>query len=188
VLVWFAGSQNLLQVERLLSAPPPEIGNDIQAGNAARRVLGYHAREVNRRVLETWGVLELGIAAALLATTSLTAHRSRTTVAAAALLTVTAAAGAFYLTPSMNAMARSLEFVPDGPALSESEDLALLVSWHRMLDILQLLLALTISVRLLFDFYEFRRKFTRDSDPGGKGPRRSSRTTKGPAAAGTAST
>jgi hypothetical protein len=187
VLVWFAASQNLRQVERLLAVPPPEIAMDLAGGDASGRVLRYNAREVNRRLAETWDSLELGIAAALLATAFFTAHRSRTTMLAASLLTATAAASTFYLTPSMNELARWLAFVPAGSAPLQSERLLLLTFWHRVIDVVQLAMALLISARLLFDFYEFRRTFTRDSRTDGHNRRRTSRAAKGPAATDTAS-
>ena len=42
-----------------------------------RQILRFQASQHNRHIIETWEVIQLGLGGALLATSVLTAHRSR---------------------------------------------------------------------------------------------------------------
>lgn len=161
VLVWFVTAQTLMNVDRLLSTPPVQIRKELadMGSETARTLLRHQAREVNRRVLETWEILQIGIAGALLATSIFTDHRSKTTLTAAVLLMGMASVAAFYLTPVMNELGRSSDFLPQDAGSPERALFAQMQMWHRLLDVLKLLVALILSARLLFDFYEFRDKF-----------------------------
>jgi hypothetical protein len=128
--------------------------------------------QLNRRLAETWEVIQLGMAAALLATSILTTHRSKTTIVSAILLMIISAFAAFYLTPAMNALGRSYDFLPPTAALREREAFQRLDVWHRVGHLFGTLIALLIMARLLFDFYEFRDKLLPDMDRNRKTRRR----------------
>ena len=161
LMVWFVTTQTMANVDRLLSTPPLQIQKELadMGTDAANNLLRHQARETNRRVVEVWEILQIGIAGALFITSLLTGHRSKTSLGAAVLLAAMAAFSAYYLTPAMNALGRSVDFLPAGAASREREAFSQLQVWHTVLDVLKLLVALIVSVRLLFDFYEFRDKF-----------------------------
>jgi hypothetical protein len=172
ILVWFVTSQNVLTVERILSAPPQQVQKEFDdlGPEVTRQILRFEAHESNRRIVETWDVLKLGLAAALLATAVLTSSRSKIVVVCAALIMAASATMALYLTPSMNALSSAYDFLPPTVATREREAFQRLDVWHRVLDVLSILLALVVSARLLFDFYEFGARLAPES--GGRKRRR----------------
>ena len=174
VLVWFTTSQSLLNVDRTLSTPPQQVQKefDDMGPDVTRQILRHQAMQLNRRVTEIWDVIQLGIAAALLAISVLTPHRSKTTIVSAVLLMMLSAFAAFYLTPAMSALGRSFDFLPSTAALRERDAFQRLDVWHRVTDVLSTLIALLITARLLFDFYEFRDKLLPDLDKTRKTRRR----------------
>src|SRR5688572_19181377 len=174
VMVWFATSQGLLNVERTLSTPPQQVAKefDDMGPDVTRQILRHQAMQLNRRIVETWEIIQLGMAGALLATSFLTTHRSKTTIISAILLMILSAFAAFYLTPAMNALGRSYDFLPPTAALREREAFQRLDVWHRVVNVLSLLIAGLITARLLFDFYEFRDKLLPDLDKSKKTRRR----------------
>lgn len=174
VMVWFATSQSLLNVDRTLSTPPQQVQKefDDMGPDVTRQILRHQAMQLNRRVTETWEVIQLGMAGALLAISILTTHRSKTTIASAILLMILSAFAAFYITPAMNALGRSFDFLPPTAALRERDAFQRLDVWHRVTHVLGTLIALLITARLLFDFYEFRDKLMPDMDRGKKTRRR----------------
>ena len=174
VMVWFATSQGLLNVERTLSTPPQQVAKefDDMGPDVTRQILRHQAMQLNRRIVETWEIMQLGMAGALLATSFLTTHRSKTTIISAILLMILSAFAAFYLTPAMNALGRSYDFLPPTAALREREAFQRLDVWHRVTNVLSLLIAGLITARLLFDFYEFRDKLLPDLDKSKKTRRR----------------
>jgi hypothetical protein len=157
ILMWFAVSQSNMNVERLFTNPPQQIQKEINdmGPDVARQVFRYQSSLFVRRVQETWEIMQLGLLGALLATSILTAHRSRIVLAATALMIVFVLCQAFYLTPLMTGLAKSYDFLPATAALREREAYASFTSWHRILDVLNIILALGIVGRLLFDFYDF---------------------------------
>src|SRR5688572_21168487 len=192
VMVWFATSQGLLNVERTLSTPPQQVAKefDDMGPDVTRQILRHQAMQLNRRIVETWEIIQLGMAGALLATSFLTTHRSKTTIISAILLMILSAFAAFYLTPAMNALGRSYDFLPPTAALREREAFQRLDVWHRVANVLSLLTAGLITARLLFDFYEFRDKLLPDLDKSKKTRRRRRRSSSmgGPHTSSTTST
>lgn len=160
LLVWFLTSQSYMNVDRLLSAPPPPLAKEMQdAGqDFLRQLLRYQATQYSRHVNETWEVIQLGIGGALLATSIFTAHRSRFVIISTLLMLVIAALMGFVLTPTMNSLARSLDLLPPTAALSERESLQFYQVWHRVLEILKTAIGFCIAARLLFDRYHWRDK------------------------------
>lgn len=166
VMVWFATSQSLMNVDRTLSTPPQQVQKefDDMGPDVTRQILRHQAMQLNRRITETWEVIQLGMAAALLVTSILTTHRSKTTIVSASLLMILSAIAAFYLTPAMNGLGRSFDFLPPTAALRERDAFYRLDIWHRVTHVLGTMIALLITARLLFDFYEFRDKLLPDVD------------------------
>ncbi|MDZ4799015.1 MAG: hypothetical protein SGI92_12690 [Bryobacteraceae bacterium] len=157
ILMWFAVTQTNMTVERLFSNPPVQIQKEINdmGPDVARQVFRYQASLFIRRVSETWEVIQLGILGALLATSILTAHRSRMVLVSTILMLIFVLFQAFYFTPLMTGLARSYDFLPATAALREREAYAGFLNWYRVLNVLKTLLALLIVSRLLFDFYDF---------------------------------
>lgn len=187
VLVWFVSSQSLLNVERILTTPPQQVQKefDDMGPEVARQILRYEANQLNRRVSETWEILQLGLAGALFASSILTASRSKTTIICSALLMALAALMAFYLTPGMNALARSYDFLPPTAALREREAFQRLDVWHRVCQVFGMIVALVLACRLLFDFYEFGAKLIPDFGKNTKRRRRRRTSVPGSSAART---
>ena len=174
LMVWFATSQSLMNVDRTLSTPPQQVQKEFDdiGPDVTRQILRHQAMQLNRRITETWEVIQLGMAAALLVTSILTTHRSKTTIVSALLLMILSAFAAFYLTPAMTALGRSFDFLPPTAALRERDAFQRLDVWHRVTHVLSTLIALLITARLLFDFYEFRDKLLPDMDKNKKTRRR----------------
>lgn len=164
VLAWFATSQSLANVDRILSTPPPQLEKEFNdmGPDLTRQLLLFEANTLNRRISEMWEVLQVGLAGALLAVSILTSSRSKTMILGALLMMAIASVMAFYLTPSMSALAASYDFLPPGAAPREREAFQRLDVWHRVLVILNMTLALIVTGRLLFDFYEFGGKLVPD--------------------------
>jgi hypothetical protein len=78
----------------------------------------------------------------------------------------------FYLTPAMNALARSYDFLPPTAALQERENYNQYAVWRRVLEILKALLGIVITGRLLLDRYDWQDKLFPGSLGQPKGVRR----------------
>ena len=180
ILMWFVQSQSLMTPERILATPPPQLTNELEnmGPDVSRQLMRHQAMQLNRRIAETWDVIQLGIGAALLVTSILTPHRSRITIASASIMIVLCATMAFYFTPLINNLGRAVDFLPPTAALRERASLSNLEMWHNVLEVFKMILALVVSVRLLFDFYEFREKMLVSVSPDGKRRRRKVRATR----------
>jgi hypothetical protein len=126
-------------------------------------------------VAETWLVIQLGILSALLATSFLTSHRSRIVIIATFLMLGMVLISYFFLTPAMNALSRSYDFLPPGAAMTERENYGYYSVWVRVLDIFKTILAFLVAGRLLFDRYEWKDKLTPLTPDKGQRRRRRSR-------------
>lgn len=184
--MWFSITQSNMTVERLFSNPPQQVQKEINdmGPDVARQVFRYQASLFERRVRETWEIIQLGVLGALLATSILTAHRSRIVVAATALMILFVLLQAFYLTPLMVGLARSFDFLPATAALAERESFVRYLNYYRALDVLKVLLCLGIISRLLFDFYDFGAVVLPWSKPPARRKRRVRRSGSRPAASG----
>ena len=78
-LMAFISSQAFVNVERFLNNPPEQIAKELDdiGPDMMRQILRYQASQHTRHIIETWEVMQLGLGGALLATSVLTAHRSR---------------------------------------------------------------------------------------------------------------
>jgi hypothetical protein len=180
-LMAFVTSQSLVNVDRILNSPPQQITKEFDdlGPEVARQVLRFEASQLNRHLIETWEVMQLGIGGALLATSFLTAHRSRVVIIGTIIMMLTVAYLYFSLTPTMNQLARSYDFLPAGAAQAERSNYAAFAVWSRVLEILKSAVGVIIAGRLLFDRYDWKTKLIGSPPPAvanGKVRRRRRRT------------
>jgi hypothetical protein len=173
LLMAFNSSQVFTNIDRFFSNPPTQIAKELDdiGPDVMRQILRFQATQFTRHITETWEVIQLGLGGALLATSFLTAHRSRIVLIAAALMTLMVAMMYFHVTPLMNALARSYDFLPAAAAVQERESYNYYAVWYRVLDILKSALGIVITGRLLFDRYDWQDKLIPGSG-GAKGVRR----------------
>jgi hypothetical protein len=180
LLTSFIASQSYTNVDRFFSNPPPQVSKEIDdvGPDVMRQILRFQASQHNRHVFETWEVIQLGILTALLATSFLTSHRSRIVIISTALMIVMVLIAYLQLTPIMNALSRSYDFLPAGAATQERENYNYYSVWYRVMDVFKAIFALLIAGRLLFDRYEWKDKLASDTGSG-KGHRRRRRSSSG---------
>lgn len=153
LLVAFVTSQAYTNVDRFFVAPPAQISKQLEdiGPDGMRQILRFQAALFNRHISETWLMTQLGLGCALLATSLFTTHRSRIVIVGAAVMTLFVAVMYFYLTPTMNALARSYEFLPAGAAIQERQTFDRLSVWYRVLEIVKAVLGALVTARLLLD-------------------------------------
>jgi hypothetical protein len=147
LLMAFMTSQSLVNVDRIMADPPQGLSRP----EHQRIELTYAARQFNRHVTEAWQVMQFGIAAALLATSCFTPHRSRVLIAGALALAVIVAVLYFWLTPALTQAERTFDFRPAGADLAAQERHLSLSSWSKVLEILKFAIASLVAARLVFD-------------------------------------
>ena len=175
LLMAFIPSQGLLSVDRFFSNPPSQISKELDdvGPEVMRQILRFQATQHNRHILETWEIVQLGLGGALLATSLLTAHRSRIVSFCSIVMFLMVLVMYFYLTPILNALGRSVDFLPAGAAAQERDSFDFYSVWYRVLDILKALLGIVVTARLLFDRYDWQDKLMPGvADPSGKGVRK----------------
>jgi hypothetical protein len=157
IFMWFAQYQAGMNVDRLFSNPPQVIQKELNdmGSDVARQVFRYDTNLLMRRVRENWEVIQLGLLGALVVTSILTAHRSRVVIACSVLMMIFVLVQAFYLTPLMTGLERSFDFVAATAAARERDAYAGFQRWHSTLSVANVVMAMLISSRLLFDFYDF---------------------------------
>ena len=116
-----------------------------------RQILRFQASQNNRHISETWLMTQLGLGCALLVTAIFTGHRSRIVIVGSALMTLIVAILYLYLTPIMNALARSYDFLPAAAAVQERENFDHFSVWYRVLEIFKNGLGALVTARLLLD-------------------------------------
>jgi hypothetical protein len=179
LLMAFVPSQGMLNVDRFFSNPPAQISKELDdvGPEVMRQILRFQAAQLNRHIFQTWEIIQLGLGGALLATSFLTSHRSRIVLICTTFMVLMVLVMYFYLTPIMNALARSYDFLPAGAAAQERENFGYYSVWYRVFDVLKVLLALVAAARLLFDRYDWQEKLmpgvARSSDKGVRRRRRS---------------
>lgn len=173
LVMWVVTGQSRVSVSRLLTVPPPNLTEELdRAGpETSRRLLQYQAAELNRHLIETWLVIQLGIGSALVAISILTPHRSSYVGGVAIALIILTASQAFWLTPSAHTAARAMGTLTGDAAIAQGEVHAAYAVWNRALEIIKALLGSLLAIRLLLDRYELaaalgisgRRSHTRSS-------------------------
>lgn len=156
----YVSTQAYATVERILSSPPGPVAKDLEylGTDITRQLLRFEAAELDRFLAQVWGVIQLGLAAALLASGMLTAHRSRFVIAASAIMGLIVAYQIFLIQPSLNALGRSFDFLPPGAAQRERENFQRQEVWWSVFEVLKIALGVAVSARLLFDRYNWRDK------------------------------
>jgi hypothetical protein len=150
LLMGFVTSQSLRTVDRILAhTPQPDV---------SRLLLRHQALEFNRHVTEAWEVMQLGIGAALLATSILTSHRSRIVIASTTVMLLIVVCMHFGLSPHMRALERSYDFLPPNAAAEQRDTYQSYAVWYLVLEILKVLAGLVTAGRLLLDRYDWRAK------------------------------
>lgn len=167
IFAWFSSSQSYLNIDRIFSAPPPQVQREIDGmgQDIARQFLGHQAAQFTRRLQETWEVMQLGLGGALLATAVMTSHRSRTLIAGTILMLVIVAVLMFSVTPNINGLGRALEFQAATAALRERQSFVSYQLWFRVLEAGKSVVLILITSRLLFDFYDFGKLLPRAKRP-----------------------
>jgi hypothetical protein len=166
-LMAFVTSQGLVNVERIMNSPPEAVAKDMDdlGSDVTRQLLRFGALQLSRHLTETWEVMQLGIAGALLATSFLTSHRSRFVIGGTVLMAGIVAYLYFSLSPAMNQVARTYDFLPATAALREREIFRSYSMWYTALSILQGMIGLVIAGRLLFDRYDWKAKLIGATPP-----------------------
>jgi hypothetical protein len=156
----FISSQNLANVDRILSSPPGPVAKDIEdlGSDITRLLLRYQATELNRFLAETWGVAQIGLGAAVLSAVLFTAHRSKFLVYATAVMILIAIFQVSYIRPSMNALGRSFDFLPLTAATKDRESYQSYAVMYTVAEVFKLIIGFLLSCRLLFDRYGWKQK------------------------------
>jgi hypothetical protein len=170
------------QTEAIVAAPPSAVAKDIEdlGIDVARLMLKYQASEAVRFVHEIWGIIQLGIAASLLATVTFTAHRSRFLVIAALVMAALACLQVLYLEPTLRATGRHLDFLPLSAHSLERDTNHNFQVWAEVLELIKLLAGFVLAGRLVIDFYVWQdRAGERSTNRGSRRRRRRKRTSDG---------
>ncbi len=170
------------QTEAIVTSPPSALAKDIEdlGADVVRLMLRYQASEAVRFVDQIWGIVQLGIAASLLATVVFTAHRSRFLVIAALLMAVLASLQVLYLVPTLQATGRHLDFLPLSANSLERDTNHNFRVWFDVLELVKLLAGFAIAGRLVIDFYMWQdRTGERSAGHGHRRRRRRKRTSDG---------
>jgi hypothetical protein len=157
-LMAFVMSQSLVNVDRIMNSPPQAVSKEFEdiGSEVTRRILRFEAAQLNRHLTETWEVMQFGLGAALLVTSILTSHRSRFLIIGTVLMTAIVVYMYFSLTPRMNQLERSFDFLPAGAAARERDNFQSYAVWYKVLEILKSAFGVIIAARLLFDRYDWR--------------------------------
>ncbi len=117
---WIVGSlfmgyiavQNATTADRLLSAPPLEVGKMIQAlgPEKVRALLQYQGAEQNRNYFEFWERMQLALGFILLLLLVFATRVSRIAMALCGAMIVFAGFAHFVLTPEINYIGRGVDF------------------------------------------------------------------------------
>ena len=148
LLIAFVATQNFRTVDRLLSAPTVEFSRAIAplAHDEARGVLRYLVSELNRLYLSAWGLTQLALGAAVVATALGLRPLDRAGVIGAAAIFLLVLA-LLLLTWFIVPLGRSMDFVP---RTLVPHDLARFWRLHQAytaLDALKLILCVWLLIR-----------------------------------------
>lgn len=148
LLIAFVATQNFRTVDRLLSAPTVEFSRAITplAHDEARSVLRYLVAELNRLFFSAWGLTQLALGAAIVATALGLRPLDRTVITIAAMVFVIVIV-LLLLNQLLLPLGRSLDFVPRtlvSPELARFRTLHLI---YTALDMLKLILCIWLLIR-----------------------------------------
>ncbi|HYZ85831.1 MAG TPA: hypothetical protein VE621_15580 [Bryobacteraceae bacterium] len=160
LVMGYTQSHAFANVDRILSSPPGPVAKDIEdmGTDIVRMLLRYEASELMRFLAQVWGVLQIGLGFALLLSSLLTPHRSRFIIILTALMLLMTVYQLFRIQPSLNALGRSLDFLPATAAQRERDSLQGQVITHGVLDVLKGIAGIILAFRLIFDRYNWQDK------------------------------
>ncbi len=146
------------QTDAILSSPPQALSKDIEdlGADVARLMLAYQASEATRFVYEIWGIVQIGMACALVATVLFTAHRSKFLIVTALLIAVLACIQVFYVIPTLRATGRVIDFLPLSANSPARETNHIFQVWYQVCEVLKILGAVVFAGRLIIDFYSWQ--------------------------------
>ena len=187
VMMPFILSQSIMTAERFLGSPAPQVQKEFDeiGPEVMRQILRHQALELNRYITESWEVMQMGLAVALLATSVLTSHRSRFLIGGSGLILVLVLYMHFALTPHISSLGRSYDFLPVTAAARERAAVQEMELTYRVLAVFKLLAALLVTARLVFDRYDWKTRLVGSkSEAPERRRRRRSRRSRTAAAAG----
>lgn len=160
LIIGFVSQQNLSNVDRILGSPPGPVAKGIEdmGSDITRLLMRYQAAELNRFMDETWGVVQIGMGAAILSAVVLTAHRSKFLFFATSVMILIALFQVASIRPSMNSLGRSFDFLPAGAATHDRDNYQFYATMYTVGEVVKLLIGLLLSTRLLFDRYGWKQK------------------------------
>lgn len=166
LLLMYAAGQNVATVERILGNPPLPIAKELTdiGSDVAHIMFRHEAMQATRRLYESWGVMQLGLMGAFFATAFLTSHRSKFLIIGSAFVLIMIAIQAFYLTPIVHGLGRSLDFLPPNAAPRERENLQHYETMFYVAEALKLLVGVVLAGRLLFDRYDWKNRMFGDEE------------------------
>lgn len=174
VLMPFILTQSVMTAERILGSPAPQVQKEFEeiGPEVMRQILRHQALELNRHITESWEVMQIGLAGALLATSLLTSHRSRFVMGGAAVILGLVLYMHFGLTPHISSVSRSYDFLPVTAAARERAAVKALELRYSVASVFKIAVALLITARLLFDRYDWKAKLLGQRTPSVKRVRR----------------
>ncbi len=160
LMIGFVSLQNMSNVDRILGSPPGPVAKDIEdlGTDITRLLLRYQAAQMNRFLMESWGVAQVGLGAAILSAVLFTAHRSKFLIYATCVMVLIVIFQVTYVRPSMNALGRSFDFLPGTAAMRERDGYQSYATMYSAAEVIKLLIGLLLSGRLLFDRYGWKQK------------------------------
>ena len=153
---WLGGSvfmdmvatQNFRSVDRLLSAPPMQVAERIQAlggHDGARVFLRYQVSEQNRWYFQVWERVQIALGAVLFLVLAFGAGPKRLTLVLTLLMLAMVLVMHFFLTPEITRLGRTFDFAP-------TADRSRFWTLHGMYsagELIKLGLGIVLAVRLL---------------------------------------
>ncbi len=153
---WLGGSvfmdmvatQNFQSVDRLLTAPPMQVAERVQAlggHDAARVFLRYQVSEQNRWYFQVWERVQIALGAALLLVLAFGAGPKRLALLIMVLMLAMVIVMHFFLTPEITRLGRTFDFAP-------AADRTRFWTLHGMYsagELIKLGLGIVLAVRLL---------------------------------------
>ncbi len=153
---WLGGSvfmdmvatQNFRSVDRLLTAPPMQVAERVQAlggHDAARVFLRYQVSEQNRWYFQVWERVQIALGAALLLVLAFGAGPKRLALLIMVLMLAMVIVMHFFLTPEITRLGRTFDFAP-------AADRTRFWTLHGMYsagELIKLGLGIVLAVRLL---------------------------------------
>jgi membrane protein YdbS with pleckstrin-like domain len=173
---WIAGSLfmmavatgNFRTVDRILKAPAPPVAEYIQTldGESARIFLRHLAAEQNRRYFDQWETAQLALAVALAVTLFFGMNANRIVMGVSGMMLVLVIVQHWLLTPELVLYGKAIEFIAPEEFAAER---ARFDTYHRaysILELVKMVLAVGLSVRLLvYRTQQRRRRVRKQIDP-----------------------